>query len=96
MTQLMIDPNFDWSNYREIDIKITGIPGAIDVKRTLTLRNGDAVYLNMLFGLNQNLTSEIIVPKSLTSLTLEFGSFEQTFDISGGEIVYSFVPVIEE
>lgn len=96
MTQLMIDPNFDWSIYKEIDVKLSGIPGAIDIKKTLTLHDEGAIYYQNLFSVNQNLSMKIIVPTSLNSLTLEYGSFVQTFNLTDGKIVYSFLPVIEE
>lgn len=96
MKALTIYETFNWSTSKTITVDIEGIPGAINISRTLTLTNNGHIFFSILLPINQNLSTTLIVPQTLNSLTLHYGNFEQVFDLSGGKIEYSFLPVIEE
>ncbi len=96
MKALTISESFNWSTNKTIAVEIEGIPGAIQISRTLTLSNDGVVFFSMLLPINQNLSTTLVVPQTLNSLTLQYGSFEQVFDLTGGKIEYSFLPVVEE
>lgn len=95
-SELKISPDFNWSTIRQVELKLEGIPGAVDNQKTLIVRNGNKVFLKQLYNINQNLQQTIIVPVHIQELTMQFGNFSKTFGEVSMTIEYSFVPEVEE
>ncbi|HPE33970.1 MAG TPA: hypothetical protein PLI65_04150 [Bacteroidales bacterium] len=95
-SELEISSDFNWSTNRQVELKLGGIPGAVDNQKTLIVRNGNKVFLKQLYNINQNLQQTIIVPVHIQELTMQFGNFSKTFGEVSTAIEYSFVPDVEE
>lgn len=89
-TELNISPSFDWNLTSEMEFSVTGIPGAVDNRKTLILHSGDIIWYKELYNINQNISRKIHIPEDVTSVTITFGDFSKNIPITGGKIEFSF------
>ena len=89
--ELMISPLFDWSTTKTIELSIKGIPGAYNNRKTLTVYHEDKVFYKELYNIKENIRRDVIIPAYLNTLSISFGQFTRTFDVSSRKLTFSFV-----
>jgi hypothetical protein len=95
-TEMNISPSFNWSSTKSIDVAIQGVPVTPDNRKTLLIYSDEQIFLKELYNINQNLDRTIHVPAFINTLSVKYGDFQQSFDITNGKIELSFIPNLPE
>lgn len=93
-TEMKISPTFNWSTTKPVDLKIIGIPGALDNRKTLILHSEGKAVFKEFYNINQNLNRKFYVPALVNNLTLEYGTFVKNLEIKNGLVEHSFIPTL--
>ncbi len=92
-----VPTGFDWKTTEMVELTVSGIPGNVDFRSTLTVSDEKGMVLYKgLYQLNTNITLKMEVGADTKTLRFVYGKTDKTLDIVNKKASYSFVTLVTE
>jgi len=95
--ELNVSDSFSWNTGTSVKLNIQGLPTIIPIRSTLKISLPDSsVIYNRMHSMSDNLTVDLTIPVTISSLILSYGSQKEVLTVNQGEVSFSFVPEVTE
>ena len=97
VVNMNVPAGFDWKTTEMVELAISGIPGNMDYRSTLTVSDEKGTVLfKGLYQLNTNIVLKMEVSAETKKLKFVYGRTDKTLDIVNKKASYSFVTLVTE
>lgn len=90
--QIKADPTFNWKSTSNVKLTIAAANTPVTITNTLVIKTEAGVIIyKKLQKMNEDYTTNLVVPSSLKKVVVTYGSIVKTIDISNNKIDFNFI-----